>query len=390
MDLLVALPLVAVVFIGIYYYLTWPYDYWKKQGVLTAKSLVPGFGNTLPMLLFRENLNFISDRIYKSCPTNASMIGMFHLRTPALIVRDPELVQTVFVKEFSNFNINLVHLDERRDWFFSKNPFYTMGDAWKKNRKLIINGMSQRKLKIMFESMQRVSTNFDEYLDCISHTEVELQDFCNRFIFELLFQVGFGIKPKENLVLSVKEVFKSTWFRAVRQLLNFFIRGLANLTGISFAPIESQRFFGELAKNIIEKHKLEKRSKPQDFLHMAMDNSDDVNEDMVLTILTSLLPDGFDTTAVVGAVILYRLAWNQKAQEKLRKEIFDTLDACDQKLTYDALKDMVYLDNVINEALRLNATLEINAKICTNTTTLEGSDGQTCTLQPGNIVIIPT
>ncbi|XP_058790829.1 probable cytochrome P450 28d2 isoform X2 [Phymastichus coffea] len=276
--MILVLPLIVVFLFILYYYLTWPYDYWKKQGMEYAKTIVPGFGNTLPMLLFRENLNFISDRIYRNCSPNASMIGMFHLRTPTLIVRDPELVQKVLVTKFAAFENNLVYLDEHRDEFLSKNPFFAVGETWKNSRKLVISGMSQKKLKLILQFMQRVSVCFDEHFDRINHSEIELRDMCYRLICEIIFQVGFGIKPEGNFDVMINKMFESTWFRAIRQLLNFFLRSSAKVTGISFMPIESQRFFKYLSKNIIENYKMEKERNYGDLLHMIIENFEDVND----------------------------------------------------------------------------------------------------------------
>jgi len=57
---------------------------------------------------------------------------------------------------------------------------------------------------------------------------------------------------------------------------------------------------------------------------------------------------GFETTASTISYCLYELAMNPEIQVKLREKIKKTLEANDGKLAYDTLKDMKYLDMVIN------------------------------------------
>lgn len=57
---------------------------------------------------------------------------------------------------------------------------------------------------------------------------------------------------------------------------------------------------------------------------------------------------GFETTASTISYCLYELAMNPEIQNQLRKKIQQTLDANEGKLSYDTLKDMPYLDMIIN------------------------------------------
>jgi hypothetical protein len=57
---------------------------------------------------------------------------------------------------------------------------------------------------------------------------------------------------------------------------------------------------------------------------------------------------GYETSASTISYCLYELAKNQEVQEKLRQQIMETLYANDGKLSYDIIKDMKYMDMVIN------------------------------------------
>lgn len=61
----------------------------------------------------------------------------------------------------------------------------------------------------------------------------------------------------------------------------------------------------------------------------------------------NLFVDGFETSSQVMAFVLYELAKNPHIQEHLHREIVEVLTKHDNKLTYESLQDMAYLDNVV-------------------------------------------
>lgn len=62
---------------------------------------------------------------------------------------------------------------------------------------------------------------------------------------------------------------------------------------------------------------------------------------------------GFETSSTTMTFSLYELALNQSIQNKLRNEINDVIQRYDGKLTYEAIMDMPYLDQVINGKLHV-------------------------------------
>lgn len=78
--------------------------------------------------------------------------------------------------------------------------------------------------------------------------------------------------------------------------------------------------------------------------------------DISLTEMTShamtFYLEGYDTCSLAIANALQELAKNQYAQNKLREEIQETLDAHEGELSFYNLMDMDYLDAVVNGEYR--------------------------------------
>ena len=61
-----------------------------------------GFGNMKKIILGEESMSQYLTKLYHKYK-NESMIGIFRLRTPALIIKDPDLIKIVLIKDFSKF-----------------------------------------------------------------------------------------------------------------------------------------------------------------------------------------------------------------------------------------------------------------------------------------------
>ena len=79
--------------------------------------------------------------------------------------------------------------------------------------------------------------------------------------------------------------------------------------------------------------------------------------DEIVVVATAIvfLVAGYDTTGATLAFALYQLAKNPEVQERLRDEIQEVTNGdLEKNLSYDDLQTMTYLDQVINETLRLH------------------------------------
>ncbi|CAG2056083.1 unnamed protein product, partial [Timema podura] len=55
--------------------------------------------------------------------------GFFKFRQPSIVLRDPELIKNVIVKDFIHFQYNDFQVAIHADPLFGKNPFCLKGEA---------------------------------------------------------------------------------------------------------------------------------------------------------------------------------------------------------------------------------------------------------------------
>jgi benzoate 4-monooxygenase len=130
----------------------------------------------------------------------------------------------------------------------------------------------------------------------------------------------------------------------------FFSQGLAavqNLAGIAVARV-SQRLDG---KQDVER---------VDLLARLMEGKDEKGEklgraELTAEALTQLIA-GSDTTSNTSCAILYWVTKTPGVLEKLRKELDEAIPQGMDVPAYDQVKDLKYMQNVINETLRIHST----------------------------------
>nr|XP_050868697.1 cytochrome P450 6a2-like isoform X5 [Vespula vulgaris] len=400
---LLMLGLILCGILALYIYWRRTSNYWTKQGIPEAPYSLPLVGHLLPLLLLQKNISQLVLAWYERYK-NDSMVGYYDGMVPGLMVQEPELVKTVLQTSFSNFHENAMKIDQEVDPLMAKNPFFTKGEEWLVGRKRLTYAFSSMRLKILSESVRKVCKKFENYLhrkvEEDQRVEFETKDLLSRFTGEVVANAGFGIEgfcfednynPQSFHEIG-KKIFQTTWFHGTLQSIMFFLPFLNNYLKIRLIPKDIDHFFRTIVRQVIEKRR-EETEKRNDFFQLMADleksEGQKFDEESLAAHALSFFFDGYETSASTLSFICFELSIHNEIQEKLRNEIRNVLAKHKGEITYDSLKDMTYLDQVISESQRMHTLLDIMGRMCTNTIELKGNDGLTCKVEPGTKIIIP-
>lgn len=84
-----------------YYYFTSAFNFWKIRGIPGPKPKFL-FGNIRDIILSRISTPTFIKNIYDTY-TNEPMVGLYMGRNPILLLKDPELIKDVLIRDFSKF-----------------------------------------------------------------------------------------------------------------------------------------------------------------------------------------------------------------------------------------------------------------------------------------------
>ena len=112
-------------------------------------------------------------------------------------------------------------------------------------------------------------------------------------------------------------------------------------------------------------------------------------DEAALTIyMESFLLDAYESTSITMSFLCFQLALHPEIQMKVRFEINSALTKFGGELCYEVLNELNYLEQVLNESIRINPTIPIISRVCTQECYLSGNDGLSYKVKPGDITVI--
>ncbi|XP_071875899.1 cytochrome P450 6k1-like [Bombus fervidus] len=356
--------------VAAYLFVTRKFNYWSKRGVKELPP-TPFVGNFMDCLLSRTSASEFVRDLYEH-GKDLPYLGFYIFDKPYLLIRDPELVRHVLVKDFEYFADRNASADEKNDRLGYANVFMMKNPGWKSLKAHFSPIFTSFKLKRMFELMLVIADDLQRYLDSM-HLEgegkvMEFKEIFANFATDMIGSTAFGLKvgslqnPKAPFREYGRKIFHSNLHRNMEFLIIFFFPGLVKYLKPKFFGKKATNFLRSVFWDVIEKRVKsgEKRNDVIDVLiemreeykndeslkHYKFDGDDLVSQAAVFFI------GGFETSSITMSFTLHELAMNQDIQKTLRAEIHDALAKTDGKITYDMIMTLPYLDMVISETLR--------------------------------------
>ncbi|XP_013396133.1 cytochrome P450 3A24 [Lingula anatina] len=331
-----------------------------------------------------------------------------------LLISDLDMIKEILVKQGSIFVDR--NVDEKTQVKpLNKTILSLKGDEWKQVRGTMTPTFSSGKLRQMNGHI----------VDCAKTTVKNLQEIAKKdgsfdaeeiwgaFAMDSICATAFGIKvdsqnnPEEPFVTNARQLQNASLANPFLLLFLFFPRLmvwfeplLPYLIGSFIKPI---RFFQRATDELYDESQKSKNEKAIDFvhlmqkaheLHMDYDElADDVKEvgkwkkraltrDEIVANGIVFFLAGFRNTMSTLSFMCYNLAIYPEIQERLQKEIDDTLQGTDP--SYDNVASLQYLDQVMSETLRMYPLGFVLDRVPNQDTTVKGM-----IIPKGTGVIVP-
>ncbi|XP_059607444.1 probable cytochrome P450 9f2 [Phlebotomus argentipes] len=406
-------------------------NYFKDRGV---KFLAPTFMVGCSGNLFTRKLTLLEllKEVYSAFPQE-KFFGSFEFRTPVVVLRDPELIKYLAVKEFDNFS-------DRRDVFtadtnsiLSKTLFLLKGNYWRAMRATLSPAFTGSKMRLMFELISECSNQMVAFVNKETKEKgiqtYEMKDFCSRMSNDIIATCAFGIQVnslehRKNKFFEYGSSITNMQnpLRMIRMIICMFFPKLANLLRLEIFPDGLIRYFKTTIIGAMDYREKNNIIRP-DMIHLLMEakkgrlthqTSDkeidsagfatveesqigkqegkkDLSDDDILAQCFLFFIAGFEPVSTALSFLSYEMAVNPEIQEKLYKEIRETDEELRFKsLNYDVIQKMKYLDMVVSEHLRMWPPVLFLERICTKAFTLDDGNGLNYKFSVDDKFVIPT
>ncbi|XP_046960493.1 cytochrome P450 6B5-like [Vanessa cardui] len=406
------LILTILILIFIYLYTTRNYDYWKKRNIKYETPL-PIFGNHFKTFFGIKGLAEVSTGIYNKYPEE-KVVGYFRGPTPELIIRDPDIVRDILSVDFAYFHSRGLSRNTKLEPLF-KNIFHADGDFWKLLRQRLTPAFTTSKLKNMFPLIVKCTEKLEHVGKEIiaAGGECDVRELMARFSTEFIGSCGFGIEMDtiNNENSFFRKLGKKIFNHSLRDVFLFMLfdifPGTKKFIRISDKNLE--KTFTSIMMKIFEQRNF-KPSGRNDFVDLVLDlagkgkivgdsiehrNPDGSPKQIELEMdLSCLIAQifvffgaGFETSSSSTSYTLHELAFNIDVQEKVQDEIDRVLLKYNNRLCYEAVAEMTYLEMAFKEAMRILPPVGNLNRICANEYTISKLG---VTIDPGVKILIPT
>ncbi|XP_029175229.1 cytochrome P450 6j1-like [Nylanderia fulva] len=355
---------ILVILLAIYYYLTSTFDFWKLRGIRGPQP-IPIFGNFKDVMLAKKYLGDYVTKIYNDYK-DEPMIGIFTTRIPVLIIKDPNLIKDILIKDFTKFvdRGSIVH--EKLDPL-SQNLFSLEPKRWRPLRTRLSPTFTSGKLKEMFSLISQCADRLELYIEKLSckNEPIECRELAAKYTTDVIGTCAFGLemnalKDEDSEFRRMgKLIFAPSWKIILRSRLKNFLPWLNDILSYILPQSEAVPFFTSIVKETMDYRDTNNivRHDFIDILRELKKHPEKVdNIELTDTFLAAqafvFFGAGFETSSTAISNALYELALNQKIQDKLREEIDEESIKHNGNFTYENIKKMNYLDKIFKETLR--------------------------------------
>ncbi|XP_003707539.2 putative cytochrome P450 6a14 isoform X1 [Megachile rotundata] len=396
-SLLETVGFFSAIILLLYYYSTSILEYWQKRGVKGPKP-IPFLGNFKNVFLGKTSVNDCFVKAYYEFK-DEPLIGVFSGHDPILIVKDPDLMKDVLIKDFVNFADRMRDPDAEVEPF-SLHLFRLEAKRWKPLRNRFSPVFTSGKLKEMLHLILECANHFEKYLEKIAEKgkHIDCREISAKFTTDVIGSCAFGIEANalaaedSEFRKMGRQVFQSSFKTVIRDRLREYPL-LFKIFGRFVVDYEIVDFFTKITKESID-YRLKHNVRRHDFVDVLVElkqnpgkiGFNDVNDALITAQAFVFFAAGFETSSVTITNALYELALNPPIQENLRAEIKDVLQRNNGEITYDSIMEMKYLDAVLKETLRkYPVVLWLSRKAMANYT----FSGTKVTIPKGQFVVLP-
>ena len=345
----------AILFL-IYKLLIVPYWRLKRLG-LDGPAFKPVFGNIIDYGVTSQHEAHV-----EWTKKYGNVFASMFFKTPTIWIGQPEMLQEIMIKSFSNFSNRLPPFGETVSPF-DKGLLTLKDDDWKRVRNILVSTFSASKLKQTLPLMKEIDSKFVDNLIETYRIEgkINMLDHTGYFTLEVVMAIIFGIEfeskqQRAKLVKTAKDLITPPQ----GPLLLLFI-----ISPATWKMVEP--YFGTIVRSINQIERMildvvkQRRNNLKEGLPCRKDilqhmieagDRDKLSDEELISQAVIFFVAGYDTTANTIANACYLLATHPDVQDKCYQEISDK---CPDRsnIDYDTLHNLPYLDMVISETLRL-------------------------------------
>ncbi|XP_029170380.1 cytochrome P450 9e2-like [Nylanderia fulva] len=359
--------------LSLYYYFFKNSNSFKQHGIPHHRPL-PIFGNMGPTIFRRQSIYDLVKNTYNLHP-EAKYVGIFDITGPLIVLRDPDLIKSITLKNFDLFPDRRTLVAEHQEPLCGKNIFELKGKRWRQVRHLLSPAFSSSKMKSMFKLMSDYAADFSNYLTQLPAEKkiVDIKDAFTRYTSDVIATCAFGIavdsmrNPNNEFYVYGREATNFNGVVFIKMYIYRTLPWLAKILKLRIVREQIANFYRDLVETTIKTRDENGIVRP-DMLQLMMESRGKEGQELSIEDMVSqafgFFFGGFESTSTLMCFLAHEIALNPEIQKRLQNEIDEILEESNGQAQYEIVNNMEYLDAVINEALRKYPAAAVMDRVC--------------------------
>ncbi|KAK7789229.1 hypothetical protein R5R35_007054 [Gryllus longicercus] len=251
----------------------WQATFWQRRGVPTL-PMDPLLGHARDRLLLRVSAGELFENLYRRLAPHP-FGGVFQFLGPTLVVRDPELIKQIMVRDFSHFEERGRIVNEKTNPL-SAHLFSLDGPRWRRLRVKLTPTFTSGKMKMMFGLMHGCALELRAFLRDAARRRhvVEMKDVVAKFTTDVIGTCAFGLQfnsladPDSEFRRMGKAIFEPSLSLAIRETVGMFIPQIDRI--IKLPPTHVADFFIRVVKETVD-YREKNNIKRNDFMQLLIE-----------------------------------------------------------------------------------------------------------------------
>lgn len=369
-------------------YVKYKRSYWQRRGV----STIPGhwlFGNIKEAALQKKSFAQVFGELYEQAADTDDVLGIYVLHKPFLLIRNPELIKQILIKDFNVFPNRYFSARSFHDDIGHTNLFSIQNPPWKYLRNKLSPIFTGVKLKKLFHLITQNADSMSKYMESqfLNGTKtknIRLRDVALKYTTDIISNIAFGIEvnsfdpDKIEFFNKVQEGLKFSFVRGLQFSTMFFFPSAAKYVGSTMLGTSTDYFRRVFWDSMDTRES--KKVKRDDLIDLLLELKNEKQEnsefkfagDTLLSQSAIFFVAGRESSVSTICFTLAELAKQPEIQKRTRAEILEKLEQ--YGMTYEAVQNMKYLHQVISETLRLYPPAPILDRVSVEDYKIPGTD----------------
>ena len=282
-PLFYVVALAASVLAVVYVYFKKSFSYWKNRNVPYVEPIFPA-GNFAEALLLRKTIGQVHQSSYRKLE-GKKYGGIYSFTEPRFLLRDPDIIKTVLVKDFQSFHDHGLFRDEDLEPLLG-HLFLIGGSRWKNLRIKLSPTFSSGKMKMMFQTFADCGQELGSIMEKSASNEeiIEIKDIMASYSTDITSSCAFSIQcnclkyPDAEFRQWGRKFFAPSFRNVVTTFLDETIPNLMGLLKVTPIDPKIARPFQSMVEDTVNYRERNKITR-NDFLQLLIQIKNKVKVD---------------------------------------------------------------------------------------------------------------